>query len=91
MDEKQKRLARNLAQAARFMIDAEWQWKEGNRVHCTRCGKEHLDTAKRKTHRKGCDYQALLLAVMFVATFNGATEEDILGPEHTTRNNPKAS
>lgn len=41
----------------------EWAWKEGNKVFCYTCGKEHRESTVRLLHRPGCEYDELIRAL----------------------------
>lgn len=38
------------------LLEHEWSWKEGNKVFCQSCGKEHKDTTKIRKHRENCKF-----------------------------------
>ena len=39
-----------------ILLEHEWSWKDGNKLYCPSCGKEHRDTTKVRTHNKDCKF-----------------------------------
>ncbi len=40
------------------LLEHEWSFKEGNKVFCQSCGKQHRETTaiKNRKHREGCAF-----------------------------------
>lgn len=54
--------SRYFALAFRHLCAREWEWTESlKHVHCSACGIKHRDTSPVRTHRAGCEYEALIL------------------------------
>lgn len=49
----------------KVLLEHEYSFKEGNKVFCQSCGKEHRDSTKPyyRAHRPHCAFVAAVLAV----------------------------